>query len=586
MIEFITYYFLLLVYTQFGAFKKFRTDINFRFIFILTIVSLSVFIYTCYKILTDENYFFKINIPDYNNRKILLLFFVATFISALIYFISKYVRELSDKRIPQRGSKGIRGKRGDEGKTKDDCDPIKCKREICNKKILNHISKIYSDILKMKGHKQITPNREIINNFIKNKVKLLCRSNQFQKFISKKNSSQKAYDYISNIWGEWIHIIMKYKQGKYFMETDYLNDNDFDNLINESDKIYSSFKEHDSEGTPSRGKESPFDEIKKYDMWYWGEPASTKIKIKYKCDYGNEGQLKMLKSNNLSSIWRSKIARQAKINYCKNDITEENTFIPYQPKGNKIISIYRPNTIETKEGLFKPMGDIILDNDINSHKKQKLDDIIPKDKIPINYTFNKEGDPKETTILVSGDVKSPIDFKLKFKSLRKDGIGKGISGYSIWEPVAPKNYICLGNVLDKTSTMTPPNKEKYSCVPEICVRPIKKGKIWTNTDEQLPISECNNENEYMGSAMVDTDEPDIYRNRISFFKKKSNDNYHLFKTLDKNEDTTMYEVIPSGEPNSCFDKETDSVLNNSKWIVNDKNNEKYSIHSFFDNKKE
>ena len=73
------------------------------------------------------------------------------------------------------------------------------------------------------------------------------------------------------------------------------------------------------------------------------------------------------------------------------DITEENTFIPYQPKGSKIISIYRPNTIETKEGLFKPMGDIILDNDINSHKKQKLDDIIPKDKIPINYKFNKEG---------------------------------------------------------------------------------------------------------------------------------------------------------------------------------------------------
>ena len=45
----------------------------------------------------------------------------------------------------------------------------------------------------------------------------------------------------------------------------------------------------------------------------------------------------------------------------------------------------------------------------------------------------------------------------------------------------------------------------------------------------------------------------------------------------------MYELIPSGEPNSCFDKETDSVLNNSKWIVNDKNNEKCSIHSFFDN---
>ena len=63
---------------------------------------------------------------------------------------------------------------------------------------------------------------------------------------------------------------MKYKKGKHFIETDYLNDNDFDNLIEKEDMIYSTFEQLDVPGTPSQGKESPFDEIKKYDMWYWG----------------------------------------------------------------------------------------------------------------------------------------------------------------------------------------------------------------------------------------------------------------------------------------------------------------------------
>ena len=385
MIEFITYYFLLILYTQFSVFKKYRTDINFRFIFLITSISASVLVYTCFKILTDENYFFNINIPNYNTRKILLFFFLGTFFSILFFFISKYIRELSNNKLPPHGEKGIRGKRGIEGNRSSDCDKVKCKQVVCNKRIMNHISKIYSDIIRSKGDKNISLNREIANNFIKNKVKLLCRSNQLQKFISKQKSQNKAdsaYNYVTQIWTEWINIIMKYEKGQYFIDTDYLNDNDFDYLIKESDKINSSFKEHNIPGTPSEGKESPFDEIKKYDMWYWGEPASTKIKIKYKCDYGNKNMLKMLKSNNLSNIWRSKIARQAKINLCKNNITEENTFVPYLPKGSDIISIYRPNTLDTKEGLFKPLGDIILDNDITEHKKTSLDDIIPKDKIP------------------------------------------------------------------------------------------------------------------------------------------------------------------------------------------------------------
>ena len=293
MIEFIAYYFLLFVFTQFSAFKKYRENTGFMFKFMTTIISLVVFLNTCYKIVTDETFFFNINLPDPNTRKIVLLLFIGTFVSLLVFFITKYIRQLSDEGIPHRGPKGVRGKRGDEGNLADDCDPIKCKSQICNKKILNHISEVYSKLLKMKGDNSITPNREITNNYLKNKIKLLCRSSQMTKYLAKKGNN-KTYDYITKIWGEWIHIIMKYEKGKHFIETDYLTDNDFDNLITKNDKKLATFKQQDIKGTPSKGLESPFDEIKKYDMWYWGEPVSTKIKLKYKCDYDNKDHLKFV----------------------------------------------------------------------------------------------------------------------------------------------------------------------------------------------------------------------------------------------------------------------------------------------------
>lgn len=85
MIEFITYYFLLLLYTQFSVFKKYRQGINFSFLFAVTSISACVFIFTCYKILTDEKYFFNIKITDTNTRKIILMFFIGSFFSILFF---------------------------------------------------------------------------------------------------------------------------------------------------------------------------------------------------------------------------------------------------------------------------------------------------------------------------------------------------------------------------------------------------------------------------------------------------------------------------------------------------------------------
>ena len=78
----------------------------------------------------------------------------------------------------------------------------------------------------------------------KNKVKKLCQSPQMEKYREKKTNEQ-VYNYIKTTWKKWITIILQYQKGEYFMETDYLTDNDFDNspliiiipneIINESD---------------------------------------------------------------------------------------------------------------------------------------------------------------------------------------------------------------------------------------------------------------------------------------------------------------------------------------------------------------
>ena len=67
-----------------------------------------------------------------------------------------------------------------------------------------------------------------------------------------KKSNKEVYDYIKKTWKKWITIILQYQKGEYFMETDYLTDNDFDNLIQDEDKIYYPKFDNEGIGTPSK----------------------------------------------------------------------------------------------------------------------------------------------------------------------------------------------------------------------------------------------------------------------------------------------------------------------------------------------
>ena len=100
----------------------------------------------------------------------------------------------------------------------------------------------------------------IENEYIKDKVKKHCKSKQFKKLTKygsnnkdsnnpkKKQSPQEirdltnsddiefgAYDYMFKMWSIWILIILRYKNGMFFLDSYGLKEADFDGLIERED---------------------------------------------------------------------------------------------------------------------------------------------------------------------------------------------------------------------------------------------------------------------------------------------------------------------------------------------------------------
>ena len=537
MIEYFAYDFGLILFTRFKVFEKYRNAMDFKSIFLLTLVTIIILIMSIVTIL-NQNTFLGLNTTNPVVKRIILLLYLGTKSTLFAYLLSDYFRDKSDSKVPISGQKGNKGMRGLPGNKSDKCDKKKCNLNICNDKLLLHVTQVYSDILKSRN-KKTSKHYPLTNNFIKNKIKTLCLSPQLEKVLDNSND-KSVYTFIYNTWKKWIHIILKYENGEYFMETDYLTDNDFDNLIDVKDKIYNPNFNNNNEGTPSKGKESPFDEIKKYDMWYWGEPQAAKVKIKYKCDLDSDSasgpknyNINVKKSQDYKQKWRSSVALQTQ----NNDI-----YTPFQHKTNSDITVYRPTTIDDNGTIFYPSGDIIVNGD------------------------NVQPNSGDVTLL-SGDVLHPDGFKKLYGFQRTKGIGKGVIGYSFWQPNNPTNYTCLGNAIETTYKQTEPNSLDFACVPSVCTQPIIKS-VDKNVQTYNIVNSEDDDN--MGSEVL----TNLYSH-----------NAEMHLTNDPNK---IYELIPEGQVYnnnpSCINNTKVLDSNKGSWIVEPKNSKKYSIHAHFNAK--
>jgi hypothetical protein len=567
MIEIIIYFLILTIYLKLPLFEKTKQNRSLRFNGLLILLSIAVFIYSCYKIATDPNYIFNFVIPTQKDRLEALLIWVVLFITLFGFTISHYYMKDSAKKQGLYGAKGNRGLRGGVGGDKK-CNPKECTKDICFKKILTFCSKKYRKYAKIvnknAGHEPI-----FANKFLMKKMRRLCKSDQIQKMF-KKDGYGNTYRYIYIKWDKFIRILLKYEHGLMFIESDYLNDNDFNNMITENDKLYASFENLDIPGTPSQGTESPFDEMKKYDIWYWGESNAAMPKIIYKCEIENKKDtLKRIESNHYKDLWESTNARQAYVNKGKlvnGKCVRTQKYVPFLRKGTGDISVYRPEILDVKDDLYFPLGDVIMEGKVNEIAKTH-----PSENDPNIQDKLKTNGPIDKTELVTGDTKHPIDFEQIFKSPRESGEGIGIKGYSIWKPIPPPGYKCLGYILDNTPNMVPPSADTIVCVPEKCVRKYSGDtkKIWSNKSPKECYGDCGCDQE-TGTIDTDNSSPlDLYKTNTHYFKSEND----------------FYELIPENEDGSCFDRAKERETDTSKWKVYPKNNIKYSVNNIYASKK-
>lgn len=176
--------------------------------------------------------------------KIVLFFIILmSYMTLVSYPIKKILdTQLLNIKLP-KGAKGPRGNRGDSGSNAI-CDT--CGDDLCLKKILFNITNTYNYWRELKGL-NIYPDTYVIKNqYLKDIIIKQCKSKEFQKIIKKFGSNNKTecpgtlescgiYDYMFSMWSIWILIILKYKNGMFFLENESFTDIDFDGLIEDED---------------------------------------------------------------------------------------------------------------------------------------------------------------------------------------------------------------------------------------------------------------------------------------------------------------------------------------------------------------
>ena len=317
------------------------------------------------------------------------LLYIITILSVVNIIMSVYYYlAVRNKRGPAgpRGPDGQQGEVGDVGK----CAP-NCRESICTDKIINTIIDYLG---------KLEPNKPIkLNNvFIKEKIKSLCQSPQFQE-LSPYKGADNLIKYLVEIWKIWIDLLFA-AGGRVYFET------------------------IGAEMEWEWVEKNPYEEIKKYDVFYWGLDKEYWPEMIDKC-------YKEDVSGNLVPIPTGII---------KTTVSNNMTLVGNLSGGDFTASIWRPKNI-TYEGVnYYPLGDVVIGpTNKNDTRRQKI-------QYSELYLDNKIVLPVITTYLVGGDyVAPPVDYDMLWTNNK----------IWIWRPRGPTTadgeYIALGDIATSTA---------------------------------------------------------------------------------------------------------------------------------------
>lgn len=359
---------------------------------------------------------------------------IITFIN-IILVINYYIK-MRNKTGPP-GKEGPRGDQGDKGQA-GLCD-TGCRDSICENALM--------DLLKQELQNRNHGVRIDINNiYIKSKIKQMCSSEEFKQ-LAPYNGPINLINYLKNIWKIWIGLLYD-AGGMLYFETIGAED--------QFDWISS----------------NPFDEIMKYDVFYWGMGKQYRPKILEKCYASIDGNTPNLNSSGF-------IIQVATTNLYDKITADDNS------QAFMHASFWRAKQFTYKTAVFYPVGDIVIgpirDGEDNSSQKHVG---------AIKFPHTSKG-PSRETILVSGDVRGPINYELLWTNDGWTSNGKQPTYFWVWRPIAPVDYIALGDII--TTTPDPPltgDNAPIRCVPmDITVKlPTNGNVLWSSNGSPVDIN--------------------------------------------------------------------------------------------------
>ena len=356
---------------------------------------------------------------------------IITFINIIL--VGNYYLTMRNKTGPPgiQGPSGDRGEKGDAGKCNADC-----RDQYCINKLIGIDGIIPT---KLKNLNQGV-NVDLNNIYIKSKVAQMCSSDEFKQ-LAPYNGPSNLVKYLGNIWENWIELIYN-AGGKLYFETIGAEDQ-FDWLSS-----------------------SPFDEIRKYDVFYWGMGMQYRPKLVERCYASDDGNT----PNPGASGYVLRIA--------KSDLYDKITDSAGSLAFNDV-SIWRAKQFTYQGAVFYPVGDVLIGPSRHGDSTSSN-----KHVGAITYPHPQNG-PARETIIVSGDVKGPINYEPLWSN-QANG-----NQFWVWRPIAPAGYMALGDLI--TTSADPPltgNQAPIRCIPApLVIHLSSSGNVlWSSLGSQEPIN--------------------------------------------------------------------------------------------------
>ena len=478
----------------------------FVFYFIAGLVLFVIFLSKFLEIIFDKTFDNKAN-----KLYAILLFFVmlATIINIIIAIIA-YRKTIN--MAGQRGNRGIagdKGKRGKIGQCKDTCG-----QQVCYLNVIEKANKTFQDkveaLLLTSDNVQtkLSKNEFVIKNeFFLDKINSICKSEQYQSLLlgnhPKKPNENKLIEYLEGIIEEWV---------EHLLDTDNTGSQNSDIIEVENkgvqfllEPFYPETELNYVYGSITR---NPFSELKKYDIWNWGDglkinPLQVEIQIQdLEKPRPDQAQLQIKKTNNYDwkfgtntalDKWSTAQCEYGQMGPPDNPTNPQNLTkcVSVNPRSQlkEYVSTWKTDVYgkDTEMSLYTPVAYKDAKNNqqfypvgsvwrgIEDRTKPANAQLSPASQNSCGSGHGENGDekatnigPEKNTILVSGNVKKPESMELIWDS--NAGCSEcQVNDVKVYRPIPKEGYVCLGDVAATSTETEDQLKDKIRCVPEECV---------------------------------------------------------------------------------------------------------------------